>query len=441
MIDYKRALISVSIFCAVTIVALFCVLFWYLNTSNMYSTQLENIYKKNLYELVNGVNSVEVDISKIVATTSFDTQQKLLNSIYLSCNDIENNLEELPISHSKTQKVTNLYNVLSGYTYSLIRNNRVLTDENLTSLEELHTSCLIVMYDLNNYLNEVNYNYNILEDVNYKNENGSSFNGGFTESNVNDSSIPTLIYDGPFSDSVTNKQILGLGDVEISYEQAKSVVEDKLKGYDIKNVKYEGDTSGKFATFNFTVNAKGISLYVQVSKLGGKIISINSDANDGNYNYDENLCKELAQNFAVSLDYENMYPVWSQVNGNIVYVNLAPLVDGVIYYPDLVKVKIDVTRAQVIGLDATNYCYNHTNRVGETPEISTSTAKQKVGSKLEIKDTNLAVIPNEFVGETFVYEFVCVWKDYEYYIYVDAKTGEEVDILRVCDTTYGSLVV
>ena len=30
---------------------------------------------------------------------------------------------------------------------------------------------------------------------------------------------------------------------------------------------------------------------------------------------------------------------------------------------------------------------------------------------------------------------------YKYYIYVDANTGEEVDILRVCDTTYGGLVV
>lgn len=441
MIDYKKALISISIFCAVTIVALFCVLFSYLNTSNLYATQLENVYKKNLYELVSSVNSVEVDISKIVATTSFDTQQKLLNSIYLSCNDIENNLEELPISHSKTQKVTNLYNILSGYTYSLIRNNSELTDENLTSLEDLHTKCLIVMYDLNNYLNDINYNYSILEDVNYKNEEGSSFNGGFTETNVNDSSIPTLIYDGPFSDSVTNKEILGLGDVEITLEQAESVVKDKLKGYEIKSVKYEGDTSGKFATFNFTVKAKDIDLYVQVSKLGGKIISINSSAENGEYNYDENLSKELAQNFALNLEYEDMYPVWSQVNGNVVYVNLAPLVDGVIYYPDLVKVKIDVTRAQVIGLDATNYCYNHTNRTGKTPNISTSTAKEKVGSKLEIKDTNLAVIPNEFVGETFAYEFICTWKDYEYYIYVDANTGEEVDILRVCNTTYGNLVI
>ena len=440
MIDYKRALISISIFGAVTIVSLMCVLFSYLNTSNLYSTQLENIYKKNLYELVSSVNSVEVDISKIVATTSFETQQKLLNSIYLSCNDIENNLEELPISHAKTQKVTNLYNVLSGYIYSLIRDNSKLTEENLTSLEDLHTSCLIVMYDLNNYLNDISHSYSIMEDVDYKKEVSSGFNGGLTESNVNDSSVPTLIYDGPFSDSVINKEILGLGDIVITKDQAESVIMEKLKGYDIKNIKFDGETVGKFATFNYNVYAKNINLYVQVSKRGGKIISINSSANNGIYEYDENLCKELAQNFAANLGYEDMYPVWSQVNGNVVYVNLAPLVDGVIYYPDLVKVKIDSTRAQVIGLDATNYCYNHRKRIVKNPEISTATAQQSVGSKLEIVDTNLAVIPNEFVGETFVYEFVCVWKDYKYYIYVDAITGEEVDILRVCDTSYGSLV-
>ena len=441
MKSYKNALISVSIVCGVTILALLSVLFYYLNNFGTYSSVLENVYKKNLYELVNNVNSVEVDISKIVATTSFDTQQKLLNSIYVSCNDIEKNLNNLPISASKTQKVTNLYNVLSGYTYSLIRNNSVLSEENLDSLEDLHTSCLIVMYDLNTYLSDVTFNYSILGDVNFDDELDSSFNGGFTESNINDSSVPSLIYDGPFSDSVTNKEIKGLGDIEITQEQAMDIVKQHMLGYEYSSVNFVGETNGKFATYNYNVEGKNIKLFVQVTKLGGKIISINSNAESGNYNYSLTLSKELAQSFALSIGYEDMYPVWAQEDGNIIYVNLAPLVDGVIYYPDLVKVKVDKSRAQVVGLDGTNYCYNHVKRKTQAPTISKETALKKVGSRLQVVDTNLAIIPNEFVGETFVYEFVCTWKDYEYYVYVDANTGEEVDILRVCKTTYGNLVV
>lgn len=441
MKSYKNALISVSIVCGVTILALLSVLFYYLNNFGTYSSVLENVYKKNLYELVNNVNSVEVDISKIVATTSFDTQQKLLNSIYVSCNDIEKNLNNLPISASKTQKVTNLYNVLSGYTYSLIRNNSVLSEEDLDSLEDLHTSCLIVMYDLNTYLSDVTFNYSILGDVNFDDELDSSFNGGFTESNINDSSVPSLIYDGPFSDSVTNKEIKGLGDIEITQEQAMDIVKQHMLGYEYTSVSYLGETNGKFATYNYNVEGKNIKLFVQVTKLGGKIISINSNAESGNYNYSLTLSKELAQSFALSIGYEDMYPVWAQEDGNIIYVNLAPLVDGVIYYPDLVKVKVDKSRAQVVGLDGTNYCYNHVKRETQAPIISKETALKKVGSRLQVVDTNLAIIPNEFVGETFVYEFVCTWKDYEYYVYVDANTGEEVDILRVCKTTYGNLVV
>ena len=117
------------------------------------------------------------------------------------------------------------------------------------------------------------------------------------------------------------------------------------------------------------------------------------------------------------------------------------MVDGVIYYPDLVKVKVDKSRAQVVGLDGTNYCYNHTTRATQTPTISKTKALEKVGTRLTVVDTNLAIIPNEFVGETFVYEFICTWKDYEYYVYVDALSGEEVDILRVCKTTYGNLII
>lgn len=441
MKSYKKALISVSIVSSVTILGLLCVLFYYLNNLGTYSSVLENVYKKNLYELVTNVNSVEVDISKIVATTSFDTQQKLLNSIYSTCNDIEKNLNNLPISSTKTQKVTNLYNVISGYTYSLIRNNSVLTDENLSSLEELHTSCLIVMYDLNNYLNDVTFNYSILADVNFDEELDSKFDGGFTESVVNDSSVPSLIYDGPFSESVTNKEIKGLGEIEVSKEQALDIVKSHTLGYEYSEVTFAGETNGKFATYNFNVAGKGIDLFVQVTKLGGKIISINSNADSGTFDYSLTLSKELAQNFALSIGYEDVYPVWAQENGNIIYVNLAPMVDGVIYYPDLVKVKVDKSRAQVVGLDGTNYCYNHTTRATQTPTISKTKALEKVGTRLTVVDTNLAIIPNEFVGETFVYEFICTWKDYEYYVYVDALSGEEVDILRVCKTTYGNLII
>lgn len=439
--SYKTALIAVSVICLSTIVGLSIALFYYINQYGVYGRELENIYKKNLYELVNNVNSVEVDISKIVATTSLESQQKLLNSIYKSCGVIEVNLNNLPISEDKTKNVTNLYNTLSGYTYSLIRANDILTDENLDSLEKMHGSCLVVMYDLNNYLNEISYDYNILEDVDFDNGDGV-FNGGFSESNINDSKVPTLIYDGPFSDSVVNREIKGLGDVEVSESQAKSIVEDKLKGYEISSIKYIGDTNGKFATYNYQVIAKDdISLYVQVTKLGGVIISINSNASSGDFDYSEELTKELAQNFGINLGYEDLYPVWIQVLGNIAYVNLAPMVDGVIYYPDLVKVKVDMTRAQVVGLDGTNYCYNHISRDTIAPKVSVDTAKESVGSRLEIVDTNLAIIPNEFVGETFVYEFVCKWKDYQYFVYVDAISGKEVDILRVVKMTNGNLVV
>ena len=387
------------------------------------------------------MNSVEVDISKIIATTEFNTQQKLLNSIYVSCGDIEHNLNNLPISENKTKDANKLYNTLSGYTYSLIRANSKLSSENLDSLEEMHSKCLIVMYDLNNYLNEVTYNYNILADIDFKDVNNSVFDGGFTESNVNDSKVPTLIYDGPFSDSVTNKVVKGLGNIEINENQARDIVEDKFKGYKLKNVEYLGDTMGKFATYNYGLDAEGGKLYVQVTKLGGVIISINSNIERGDYEYSEELTKELAQNFAESIGYEDMYPVWVQITDNIAYVNLAPMVDGVIYYPDLVKVKVDMTRAQVVGLDGTNYCYNHIEREISDPSISREKAEEKVSSKLTIEDVNLAIIPNEFVGETYVYEFVCVWKDYQYFVYVDAVTGEEVDILRVIKTGQGNLII
>lgn len=138
---------------------------------------------------------------------------------------------------------------------------------------------------------------------------------------------------------------------------------------------------------------------------------------------------------------DNMYEVWSQEVGDIVYINLAPIVDRTIYYPDLIKVKVHKKAGFVVGWEASNYAYNHVDRVAVSPEISFTEGQAKLSQLLEVKERNLCVIPNKYVGENYAYEYVCTWRNYTYYIYLDVKTGEELNIMRVVETSNGSLLM
>ncbi len=441
----KNAIIAISVVLGAVIAVLVAMLIVFVTKSNNYKLQLENGYKKNLYEFVSNINSLEVDLSKLVATNSTNSQRELLSNIYDTCRAGAINLGTLPISNNKTENISNYLNTTGGYAYSLLVKNlnsdAKLTNDDLTNVEGLYNYCLRIMYDLNSYLGDVE-NLSILKLVNYSNGDLSKFDGGLTMINDDNKEIPSLIYDGPFSDSVLNKEIKGLPDYEINQAEAKEFIKNNFSYYGDFTVTELGDTKGKFATYDFKVSSENVTLYVQITKKGGFLLSINSLENKGGTN---NLtlkeCETFAHNYASLLGIDNMYSVWTQEVGNVCYVNLAPIVDKVIYYPDLIKVKIDKKLGLVIGWEASNYAYNHTQRTVKTPTISFADAQKMLSSVLTVEERNLCVIPNEYAGESTAYEFVCSWKDYTYYVYLDVTTGEELKIMRVVSTSNGNLLL
>lgn len=441
---YKSIIITISVVLGSTLLATFIALVVFICTTKTYSTQLENLYKRSFYELSTNINDIELDMSKLVAVNDTKSKREVLTNIFNSCQTANTNISNLPIQSNKIDKVNNFINTLGGYSYSLLtktNNNTEFSSEDYENIFNLHAKSLDLLYEFNEYLSNLKIDYSILKNVDYSSGDNSKFDGGLGPINSSTTEVPTLIYDGPFSESVTNKEIKGLADSEIDALAAKEYVIKTLGFLNVEGVEYVNETDGKFYTFNFNVKTGNQLLYVQVTKKGSRIVNITGYGAKGNKDLSEKECIILAENFGKLLEYENLKCVWSATNGNICYVNLAPIKNGVIYYPDLVKVKVDKITGTIVGLEGTNYCYNHVARSHIAPKLSFDAAQQKISKALVVKERNLSLIPNKYVGETFAFEFVCTWKDYTYYVYIDIETGEEINILRVVKTTSGNLIV
>lgn len=441
----KNSIIALSVVLGTVIIVLSIMLAVFVTKSDNYKLQLQNTYKKNLYEFVSNINSLEVDLSKLVATNSVKSQRQLLSNIYDTCRLGAVNLSTLPISNTKTQNISNYLNTTGGYMYSLLQNNvganKSINEDEMKNIEGLYDYCLKIVYDLNGYMADIE-DLDIIKLVNYSNGELSSFDGGLTTVNDDNKGIPSLIYDGPFSDSVLNKSIKGLDDKIITEEDARNYIKQNFSYYGDYNIEYVGETNGKFATYNYRVFNNMVDLYVQITKQGGFLIGINNTKTfGGDQNLTTNQCEIFAHNFASLLGIDNMYAVWTMEMDEICYINLAPIVDNVIYYPDLIKVKVDKRLGLVVGWEATNYAYNHTKRTVKSPTISFEDAQKLLSKVLTVKERNLCVIPNEYSGESMAYEFVCSWNDYVYFVYLDVNTGEELKILRVVDTSTGNLLL
>ena len=106
----KGLIITMWITLGVTMLSMLAALIVFIITTNTYSTQLENLYKRSFYELSSNINDLEVDMSKLVAVNDDNTKREVLTNIYNSCTMANSNISNLPVSNNKIEKVNSFIN-------------------------------------------------------------------------------------------------------------------------------------------------------------------------------------------------------------------------------------------------------------------------------------------------------------------------------------------
>ena len=407
-----------------------------------YKDQLEYVYQRNLFELIDNVSNVETDLSKLQVSSSVGVQQKYLSTIIANTNSAQNNLATLPIEHTAIDKTTTFINQLSGF--CLIQSRKLSVGQSISlddmdQVDKLHSASEDIKFELNKLSTLIMNGYRIVDNTKDPSEFTNDFSDQFSGIKNDVVEYPTLIYDGPFSDSVTNKTIKGLSKNEINAEEAKRVLSQAFGNYTINS---ESVSQGDFDTFNFDIQVDEANYYVQITKKGGFLLSVNSQADDSsqkNKTLDE--CSAIAENFATKLGLKEAKTAWSTINNGFAYINLTSWVDNVLIYPDMIKVKVDMSTGRIVAWEAREWAYNHVVRNNLSPSIDEIQARAQVPTELDIRRVRLAVIPNDYVGETLTWEFMCIFSGATYYVYIDANTGEEVNILRVIETDDGNLLM
>jgi germination protein YpeB len=180
---------------------------------------------------------------------------------------------------------------------------------------------------------------------------------------------------------------------------------------------------------------------VTVTKNGGLISQYVGSGNGGDTVYQEDELVELAPDILEAYGYDGMKVVWVTNNDGNVYLNCAYSADNTIFYPDLVKIKLDANGGGLLGIEAENYLYNHTaSRATPSYVYDKATARERVSPKLTIDGEALTLIPTEWNSEIIAYEFHGFIGENEYFVYIDAETLEEVKVLAVIDTGSGRLI-
>ncbi len=412
----------------------------------------ENTYNMAFYELVDYVENVETYLAKSLISTTPQHGAETLTSLWREANMAQTYLSRLPIESQELEKTQKFLNQVSDYSYSLSRKNiydESLGEEDLKNLKELHDYSL----ELESILNQLS------EDINsgrikwgeltkkgnaaFAQQVSTESKDGFSNLEENFHEYSGLIYDGAFSEHLTNEEKKGLTGENIDEEKAKQVVTKLVNQDKIKEISSLGlSENATIPSYTFSVQTnddKNIS--VSISQKGGHVIYMNYDREVTSEIISQDDADNIGKNFLSKHGFENMKETYYLKQDGIMTINYAYNQDGVVMYPDLIKVKVALDNGEVLGIETTGYLNNHTIRDISKIKISKEDAKKTLNKQLNIESEGMAYIPTEWKTEILCYEFKGKVDNTEFLVYINAENGREEDILVIKDTPNGVLTM
>ena len=453
MIDWKnrlkdRHMLSIIV---VLVAALIILGLYTYKKQTEYRQASENSYNMAFFELVDYVQNVETYLAKSLISSSSEQGAETLTNVWREANLAGAYLAQLPIESNELQNTAKFLNQVSDYSYSLSKKNingQKLSDQDMKNLEDLHKYSV----DLENTLNQLS------ADMNEGRISWGELTKKGTEvfakqvSNISKDSFSNLeenfheysglIYDGAFSEHITNKEKKGLTGENINEEKAKEIAMDFIGTDRIEGITSNGKSeNGNIISYDFYAKLKNEerNIAISVSEKGGHIVYMNSDRNV----YAESISQEEAdakgKEFLNQKGFYNMKETYYLKQDGIVTINYAYKQDDVVIYSDLIKIKVALDNGEILGIETTGYLNSHTERKLGEIKVSKEKAAENLNKKLEIKSESLAMIPTEWKTEILCWEFKGTINGMDFLVYVNVETGKEEDILLIVNTPNGTL--
>lgn len=448
--NINKKYVSVGIFFVFGIVTIFS-----LEMSKNYKNQKQQVqdeYNKSMYEAVSYINNIEIELAKLQITNTKRITATTLASIWKQANMAKENFENLPTEQGSLQEACKYLSQVSDYSYSLMKN--VVSDDKITQKQyseigDMYNKCISlnnVMLKIYEDLNNGRIKWDELKkdsDNKLKNIDISQAVSNFDGINKTFQDYEGLIYDGAFSDHLLNSIPKSLNDREVSVQEAKEYIQ-RIFGIDnIEYIKENGESNGKIDLYNFILKLNGNDMIrnISITKKDCKMYLMISDRKVEKETLDMNIAKDKAKEFLEKLGITNIEDTYYLKTENMAIINYAAVQDGVILYPDLIKVKVALDNGEICSFESQGYIFNNTKRENLNPKITMEQAQNIINKNIEIKSKRLAIIPTDSKEEILTYEFKGKINEKEFLVYVNANTAVEEKVFIILETPGGTLTI
>lgn len=406
-------------------------------------------------ELVNSVSELSNSLEKSQYVTDPALEGALCTQIFGRAVAAQMAMGELPYSSQELEQMSSFLSRVGDYACTLSRTvggAGGCTEEELSNLTELASAASVMSLNLQDMQARMMSGRLTMGEVYGETRDAAQAASGegeaplagtvFQSIEAEFPELPTLIYDGPFSESMTSPEpvfLQGLPEVDerTALEAAAAFLEAEPE-----ELVAQGECAGAIPCRSFVCERGGGEYTVSVTKQGGVVMSALCSRVPGSPRLPVEAGLAAARSFLERQGYEDMAESYHMVQGGVLTVNFEYEQDGVLCYPDLIKVGVALDTGAVVSYDAKGYLSAHRERTLAEAQVTAQEARGTVSPRLAVRSERMAVIPSEGGQERLCYEYVCRARDDgRYILYVNAETGAQERILILLEDDSGTLTV
>lgn len=440
----KRSLVRVVSFTLAVIVALGA---WGIASNVKLKKANISIRQSNeraLTQLGTYLDDITLNLQKSMYVGGDAILSEITTDLWRSSVSAKESLSEITGSDTQVSGIYKFLSQVGEYTLSL--NKKISSGQTLSAKETENINKLLqYSRNLSNTVNQLieqqeegSLNFEQIQTTLLETESENIYLGEqLNDANQSLSDYPTLIYDGPFSDHIADKESAMLKNKREVTEEDALLKAAEFTGEKTEALSLLNYTEGNLPTFTFYSDKYTVS----VTKKGGYVNYMLTSDYAGEIVLTQEQAISKATEFLKSRGYASVKESYYSTNDGICTINFAYYSGGITYYTDLIKVSVALDDGRITAFDCTGYLMNHRERsVPSNVAYSPAEARKFIRNTLTVISYKKAYIPTEWETEEYVYEYHCKDKNnQEVLIYIDPITGEEKDVLLLLYADGGML--
>ena len=231
-----------------------------------YRNYMENLYQKSFYELVGQVGDIETKLSKLMVSGDQAQSMIILSDVWRQADAAQINLGQLPLGHLALVRTSKFMNQLADYCYYLTKKTgqaQTLSVEEMKNIGELYNNCTKLNGELKVLVDSINsggVRWGEIRQAKVKAElNEDSENvivKQFTKIERTGIDYPTLIYDGPFSETLQQRRDIRIKGEAIDQKQAQEIAASFVGKEKVAEVKNGPQTTADIETWGVYIRKK-----------------------------------------------------------------------------------------------------------------------------------------------------------------------------------------